>query len=314
MNRIKFLIPVAVVASTLASCNKSNRINRIIFETTSFNVAQLIHDNMITAQKRDDNYPNLYKKGTITFKYNANTNGVIKFSESYNQIVNLNLLSDTTVSWSLTDNYIKVAGNKETNYYIKDGNTYWKCHQDDNDKTRVDITADVSNKFNTFTVNTINNACTIQLMTLFCITAGIDGDTSSSATITENPSKMFSKATYDSLSYLSNLYSTSTQGHYLDLTYGAKEKSAISFLCKGKINARDFPGEDRAITKGEMDLDLFTSFKDNFVSQVEVIFSGRSLNIENTFTAILDADIYLSQEIKVDECTIDKVNINDYKK
>lgn len=319
------LIPLMVLPIVLGSCNSNGHISRNVFKKEEFSKVQAIHQTMKTAQTTGED-PNkqttLFNNGSAYFRYNLTSKGTMRLDDLSFHKINVELSAGYKLSWNLDKEFLKVEGEQETCYFVKGkDNKYYQCHSNIVDgqpsKVKNEITSDVTDAggYKNYVVDTITHYCSVDIPFVFTITSGVTGEQVNPYELTnfqEYPDKFFDTNNYNTLVEISKKYKEENKGYYLDMEYGTNDNTTICFSMKGKLNANDF--HETAFRQGTINVDSFFSFKDNFISQFEVIFDANTINKRDRFNTNLNSHIYVSQETNKNDCVYEEINVDEYGK
>lgn len=315
MNKKVFALPIAVLSLGIASCS-NNHIKRVIFQEKTFEEALKIHE---TIKKKQET--TFLDKGTATIKYSVKMKGDARIDDVSFHNLDINFSAGYILSWSTSDNYLKIEGEKEV-YYYKFGNydntknQWWKFEEyekyNGHKKQKYILENQESINIKALVQDTIDDYSTISIPTVFNLGIGLNGDVGFTSILTDAnlvPDDMFDKDNHDYLQKLKNEYETGKEGYSLNLTYGSNDEGSVQNTMKGKLKAKDVHSDKRL--EGYVNVDLFSSFKNNFISQAEYIISGNGGNTRTNHFNV-NFNIYLSEEIEHDKCTLDNIKPADY--
>lgn len=312
------LMTLTIVALGLTSCNSG--IKRIVYKESTFKEASEIHNKIIANQKNKEGISTLFDNGSINYKYKLTIKGTPRVEDISFHNVDLNLSAGCNLYWAMDKNYLKVEGEQEEDYFIKDGEQYWHLESfiidGKNKKERTNVTDKVAayDSFKDYLVERINFYTTLSIPFLFNHTVGITGESCYISPIFETwfnlrPNVYFDEEINSKLSAISNKYKEAKGSNYLNLIYGVDNDTSVCFTMKGKGNVSDFT--DTKYEHGTLEIDNFMSWKDNYISQYEMKFNANGINVKK-INANMKFNLYVSSETNKNTCKVDTINLTDY--
>lgn len=317
----------AALPFVLTSCGGIGKLNREVFATKDFETVNKIYSNMMDKQFSNKDkrtgvrLKEFVKNGVMTYKYKFLGKGTMRYQDLSLHKVDANLSAGFILSWDLDKEILKVEGEDETHYFTKSGDKYYQC---------VDCVTNNKQQHKKVQITTVNNdaefedyiAYTIDFYTAFwCPLAfsfapGITGNYYVSIWDYDNElqpipfrytvADLFTNDTY-------NIIKThKDNGYNLTATYGSNDDNTACAAIKGKGNLKLVHGTDqRGI--GDFDIDLFASYKNNFVSQVELAFKGDRHEVETKYTNYkIHYEYNVLQDLKPSSYTADNIDVTKY--
>ncbi len=315
MNKKVFIMPLTVVALGISSCN-NNKIKRVEFKEKTYAEVLPIHTSI--KEKQQTTFLN---KGTTTIKYSIKAKGKARLEDMTFHNLDLNASAGYVLSWSVDDKYFKLEGEDETIYYKWLENLGWWRYENytsNNKRFKYKIPQEQEitsiDDFKDLIIENINDYSSITVPLAFTVGFGLTGsiydESKTNALLSFVPDDLFDKEFNEFYETLKETYKKENEGYSVALKYGSNDENTVCSSLKGKIKAIDWHGGDRYMG-GSFDIDIFSSYKDTYISQSEFILSGNVGNYRmNNFNC--DLNIYLSEEVEQNKCSIDTINPDDY--
>jgi len=321
MNNIKKLLPLLGVGFLVTSCNNNGHITRITFSETNYETAKVTHTQIKNNQLKDEK-STLFNSGKSVYRYSFSANGIMRYDDYTLHNVNLSFSAQINFYWNLEKNYIKIEGENEVTHYMfcddEGENKFQKLklyHVNGEEiKRRFDKNDELTEagSIGNFAINEINYFTTL-LPIGFSITAGLDGSNYAKEIFPifeiskYNVDCLFEDETHNLLENISKKYKDENKGFYLNQVFGKLDDSSICATIKSRLNPGDFT-EKHA---GDLNLDAFASFKNNFISQFEFIINGE-YKINRVDDVDLKIHAYMSEEVNQQTVEPDQIDTSKY--
>ncbi len=308
MKKQNIILCAALGSLLFTSCNK--RIKRVEFKETNHENAIAIYKAMKNEQ--ENTFPN---KGNTTIRYSIKASGEARLEDMSFHNLNINASAGYIISWSLDDHYIKLEGEKEIYYYVLFENEVWLCKEYEINgapvKRREKQTDFV---YKDTLIDKIDEYALIYLPGICSLGLGLTGTNSNVEgellnPLVYEPDHLFDEDTWRYFNYYSEFYKAENKGYSSSVKFCSNDNNTVSGNIKGKYKSQDLTKGKRDI--GDVNADMYVSFKNNFLYQGEYSFKGKCLDYrQNNFN--VDFDLYLSQEVELDKCVIDQVDVLSY--
>jgi len=322
MKNIKKLFPLIGVGFLVTGCNNGH-IKRLAFPETNYETAKATHTQIKANQTKDDK-STLFNSGKAVYRYSFSANGIMRYDDYTLHNVNLSFSAQINFYWNLEKNYIKIEGENEITHYMfcddERENKFLKLklyHVNGKEvRRRFDKNEELieAGSIGDFTISEINYFTTL-LPIGFSITAGLDGSNYAEPIlpipileITKyNADILFDDETHNLLESVSKKYKDENKGFYLNQTFGQLDETSICATIKSRLNPGDFTEKH----DGDLSLDAFVSFKNNFISQFEFTISG-DYKVDRVDDANLKIKAYMSEEVTQENVEPDQIDASKY--
>jgi len=307
----KIILCTTLSALLFTSCNGGNqRIKRVEFNETNHENAIAIYKAMKTQQ--ETTFPN---KGNTTIRYSIKANGNARLDDMSFYNLDINASAGFIISWSLEDHYLKLEGEKEIYYYVIYENEVWLCKEYEingapvkrrKKQTDFDYKSTLTDSVDRYALLQLPGICNLGLG-LTGTNSYVEGEALNP--LNYQPDYLFDEDTFRYFNYYSEFYKAENKGYSSNVKYCSNDNNTVSCNIKGKYKSHDLTKGKRDL--GDVNCDMYASFKNNFLYQGEYYFKGNCLDYRmNNFN--VNFDLYLSQEVEIDKCVIDQVNVLSY--
>jgi len=317
----------AALPFALTSCGGIGKLNRDVFATKDFETVNKIYSSMMDKQFNDKEgrtgirLKEFVKNGVMTYKYKFLGKGTMRYQDLSLHKVDANLSAGFILSWDLEKEILKVEGEDETHYFLKNDTKYYHCvdcvtnNKQQHKKVEIDDVETVQD-FEDYVAKTIDYYTAFWCPFAFSFAPGITGNYYVDFWPEYNwvdplPQRytvagLFTEGTKTMLDAQKN------KGYNLSATYGTNDDNTACVAIKGKGDLETLHTTDENGV-GEFDLDLFASYKNNFVSQVELAFKGDRHEVETKYSNYkIHYEYNVLQDLKRDSYTADNIDVTKY--